>query len=284
MLHTRRRASNAAMTELRTNLARGNQLLDELLAEQRHQRLVVRRRSGMTAIIGTLIAVTAGAGSSWLLMPTLAPTPLAGDPGVIAVSLAGNSDAVTPVDVRARFNTSNGPATNFQIVVNSTPVDDTSISAVLIFCGAIRDGLQLDQANTDRPVPLTGLPDPDDTFDSQLGNRSDCSSVSVSSNSAQIIMTGRSNTPLTSVAGSKILYALPMVTTVIDEDISGLPMKPLASGSTIYVSLDNIRADLEITTAAPQIPESGNLAWAYPSEMGDDAPHPSVWHSRRRGA
>lgn len=235
---------------------------------------VAQSRRRAVVWVGGILTCVFTAASIGLLAVALPASPTAPDPGRIGVVMPEEPDA--PMQVYASFSGAVDSKARFKLVVSTMLSPESAASATSIgvfFCGAIREGLELTQANTSEvPVPVSVEQDVLEA-DSRLGSRSDCDFVTVSSDNWQVILYGESDHAFATTAGEKVLYVLPGVTTtVVDESVNGALMHPLARDSTLDVQMLEIPPDLTVNTAAPQIPADGNLAWTFQDVRGIDAP------------
>jgi hypothetical protein len=169
--------------------------------------------------------------------------------------------------VNTQFSAKVGSPASFQVVVSVFPdpasPSSTPTSIGFLFCGEIRLGLRLAEANTPNQPDLAPVRSPVE-WDSRFGDRKACDYVTITSQNWQIILDGSSDLRLATAQGKKVLYALPGVTTTaIDETINGSLVHPLPSGTYLDVAMTDVPADLTVNAAAPQIPAAGDLAWTF---------------------
>ena len=238
--------------------------VDAELAHKR--RLAIAWLGGLMACVFTIASIV-------LVMVSLPASPTSAAPGRIGVVMPEVPDGT--VQVYASFSGAIDSSAQFELIISVLPIADpvANTSFGIFFCGPIRDGLTLTQANTSdipTPVPVEqGSPE----ADSRLGIRSECDFVTVSSDNWQVILYGKSNHALAATAGKKVLYALPGVTTTFrDETVNGVLMHPLPQDSTVRVAMAQVPSDLSVSAAVPQIPAAGDLAWTYTDVLRVNAP------------
>lgn len=222
----------------------------------------VRRRR--LDLVMALILLLVGIIGGWLLYFSAVPrTPVAGWAGVIGVGVVGPEE---PVQVVAHFWVTSTDRTEFRLVVGPPtlrPVQDRAFE--LFFCGPVRLGLRVEDLNTG---PLIVRDDVKSAIvqDSRLGNRDECVTVSAvpSEFAGQSFIVGSYDASIVHKAGSKVLYALPGVTTLgVTEERGGITLQPLPDESTISVSLEGAPPDLSVSAASPLIPDAGSLSWEW---------------------
>lgn len=225
-------------------------------------------RSWIASGLAAAIFIASGLLSWQALTGSLSDTPTSVDPGRIGIAVLGETSQQSPLHVSARFSDDNAEAATFIITVSGNPTTSIEPSAptpriILYFCGAIRAGLALTEANLGE-LDVDPLPTGSITQDSALGERSNCSfTVAEFSNGHQTIVVGQSDHPLRLDGGANVLYTLPGVASIsIPEEVLTETVYPLPQGSLIDIALTNLPADLSITAAAPLIPASGQTAWS----------------------
>lgn len=225
-----------------------------------------------TGLALTFIFASASVG---LVVWSLPASPTASDPGRIGVVLPEGSRGGS-VQVNTQFSAKVDSSASFQIVVNVLP-DQGSTSATptsigLLFCGEIRLGLHLTEANTPKQPALEPVKSRVE-WDSRLGDRKACDYVTITSQTWQVILDGSSELRLATAQGRKVLYTLPGVTTTtMDETINGSLVHPLPRGTYLYVAMTDVPADLTVNAAAPQIPAAGDLAWSFADVRSTNPP------------
>ncbi|NYF18204.1 hypothetical protein HDC37_003060 [Microbacterium sp. AK009] len=232
-----------------------------------------KRRLGIAWLGGTLACVLTIT-SIVLVTVSLPASPTSAAPGRIGVVMPEAPDGT--VQVHASFSGAVDSGAQFELIASVFPAGDSVVdrtSVGIFFCGPIRNGLELTQANTsDIPTPVPVEPGALEA-DSRLGPRSECDFVTVSSYNWQVILYGNSDHALAMTAGEKVLYALPGVTTTFrDEIVNGALMHPLPQDSTVQVAMSQVPSDLTVSAAAPQIPAAGDLAWTYTDVVRVNAP------------
>ena len=248
--------------------------MDAMAGQQAKDADVAHARRRALVWVGVILACVFTAASIGLVAVALPASPTAPDPGRIGVVVPDDPDGA--VQVYAAFSADVDSKAHFKLILSVLPSTASvarSASFGVFFCGAIREGLQLTQANTtEAPSPVPVEQDILE-FDSRLGYRSECDFVEVSSDLWQVALFGTSDLALATVAGEKVLYAVPGVTTTsVEENVNGELMQPLALDSTLRVEMTDIPADLAVTASAPQLPAAGTLAWSFADIRGVNAP------------
>lgn len=269
--HGRRdRAVEAIESEMRDLRAS----LDVLAKDRASEAAVGQSRRRAVVWVGAVLACVFTAASIGLVAVSLPSSPTAPDQGRIGVVMPEDPDGT--VQVYASFSGSLDSKSRFELVVSVFPPAESSSSGTsvgIFFCGAIREGLKLRQANTnDIPSPVPVEQDVLEA-DSRLGERSECEFVSVTSDNFQVILFGESDHSSVTTAGKKALYVFPGVaTTVAEENVNGMLMRPLPRDSTLDVVMTDVPPDLTVSASAPQIPPDGNLAWPFADIRSINAP------------
>jgi hypothetical protein len=248
--------------------------LQTLMSEKHAERAKAESRRRKILISGFALAAISGCASAYLLMSSLPASPTSSDPGRIGIVLP--EDAADSFLVDTYFDVSREDAAEFKIVVSAFPsngVAQASTSVGFLFCGAVRNGLQLSEANTHESPIARAITRSTIETDSRLGYRSKCDYVMVTTSTWQVILSGSSDQALTTSAGSKVLYALPGVTTTgVEEEIDGTVLYPMPKETTVTVSMDSVPVDLTVNAAAPQIPAGGRLSWSSSGAEGFNLP------------
>ncbi|MCD5346130.1 hypothetical protein [Agromyces sp. S2-1-8] len=275
------RAIASDLRDLRTSLDRRDaaelhgvrESIDALTSDRASEAALAHKRHLAIAWVGGILACVFTITSIVLVMVSLPASPTSATSGRIGVVMPEAPDGA--VQVYASFSGAVDSGAQFELVVSVLPTADSAdhTSVGIFFCGPIRDGLELTQANTnDIPTPVPVEPGTTES-DSRLGYRSECDFVTVSSDNWQVILYGKSNHALATTAGKKVLYSLPGVTTTFrDESVNGALMHPLPQYSTVDVAMAQVPSDLTISTAAPQIPAAGDLAWTSTDVLRVNAP------------
>lgn len=224
--------------------------------------------------VGGILACLFTAASIGLVVVALPASPTAPDPGRIGVVMPQYPDGT--VQVHASFSGVLDSKAHFKLIVSVLPSSEAEASQTSVgvfFCGAIREGLVLEQVNTSE-TPTTAPVEPDVLeFDTRLGYRTECDFVRVSSDTWQVALYGTSDLALATTAGERVVYALPGVTTsTIEENVNGELMRPVLHDTTLQVEMTEVSSDLTVTASAPQIPAAGVLAWSFADIRGVNAP------------
>lgn len=248
--------------------------VDAVARDQEVDAGVATRRRWAFVWVGGILACVFTAASFGLAAVSLPASPTAPDPGRIGVVMPQDPDGT--VQVYASFSGVVDSKAHFKLIVSVFPSSEATSSQTSVgvfFCGAIREGLRLDQVNTSE-IPMAVPVEPDILeFDTRLGYRSECDFVSVASDTWQVALHGTSDLALATVAGEKVLYALPGVTTsTIEENVNGQLMRPVVHDTTLQVEMTEVPSDLTVTASAPQIPPAGTLAWSFTDIRGVNAP------------
>jgi hypothetical protein len=264
------------MQAIEANLAHVRLTVDRLLETEDVKAREVASRRRVVIRTGFSVALVFGLLSVGLLVWSLPVSPTASDPGRIGVVLPQGGRGGS-FQVYASFSGEVDSRASFRIVVtvfperDGTPTTPTSIG--FFFCGEMRRGLQLTEANAPDQPELAAVESNLIESDSRLGDRSECEFVTITSPTEQVILFGSSDLHLAAASGKRVLYALPGVTTtVVDETVNGTLVHPLPSGASLDVMIDEVPVDLSVSAAAPQIPEAGDLAWAFTDIRTTNAP------------
>jgi len=251
---------------IETNLAHVRLTVDRLLETENLRVGEIASRRRRVIWTGFLVSFIFGLVSVWLLVSSLPASPKASDPGRIAVVLPeGSRDGTVRID--ASFTGVVDSRAFFKVVVSLFPDTDaastTPTSFGFFFCGEIRRGLILTEANAADQPDLAAVESDSLESDSRLGARSECEFVTITSSTWQVILYGSSDLRLSTASGKRVLYVLPGVTTTaIDETVNGSVVHPLPSGTSLDVRMVDVPVDLLVSAASPQIPEAGSLAWS----------------------
>lgn len=271
-----RRSRKAATRAIEANLAHVRSAVDRLLETENLKAKDAASRRRIVIWTGFAVALVFGLVSVGLLVWSLPASPTASDPGRIGVVLPEGSRGGS-IQMYASFSGKVDSRASFEVVVSvfpetdATPTTPTSIG--FLFCGEIRRGLRLTEANTPEQPDLAAVRRDSLESDSRLGDRSECDFVTITSQSSQVILYGSSDLSLATASGKKVLYVLPGVTTtVIDETVNGTLVHPLPSGTSIDVAMADVPVDLTVSAAAPQIPAAGDLAWSFADIGTTNAP------------
>lgn len=261
------RAWKRAAHAIEADLGHLRATIDRLLERENSRAADAASRRRIVIWTGFALALVFGLVSVGLLVWSLPASPTASDPGRIGVVLpVGSRDG--SVQVYTAFSGKVDSPASFEVVVSVIPQTDgtptTPTSIGFLFCGDIRLGLRLTEANTPDQPDLAAVKSDTLESDSRLGDRSECDYVTITSQSWQVILYGSSDLRLAKADGKRVLYALPGVTTTaIDETVNGSVVRPLPSGTSLDVAMADVPVDLTVSTAAPQIPAAGNLAWSF---------------------
>ena len=267
----------ASVDAMRDSSDRTSASVNRLLQELQVERLDARRRRWLSVSAGIALALLAGA-SGWglLLASTPQTSPAVSPTGRIGIVSVGSlPESIVRVD--ADFSASSDEPGSFSIVVSvyPSPAQDLLTSTFkptigFLFCGDLREGLTLTEANHGRqpsPTPVTGST----IFDSVVGERAECDYLEITGITSQVALSGSTDTAFASTEGSRVLYAFPgVVAPFLPESINASTAIPLPSETEITVSLRDIPADLQVSQSMPQIPADGQLSWT--STLGSAIP------------
>lgn len=250
-----------------TEIERVNQTIGGL--ERRHEMAEFRRAEAdrhhrrRNVLVATLaFTLSAGAGVA-LFFPSMANLPTASDPGRIGVALLRQaSPRVLQASVRIDGSAPDSMA--FTLAVSDFSGDRSKgpFEVAIYACGRVAAGLVMQEMNGGKILEMKPIDGSRIEFDSRLGERSECTYTVASTPDFQVLLAARSMARLASTSGDGILYALPALTTLFQEEPLGQDVAtPLAEDSTLSVSLDNVRSDFNLSASAPQVPDSGQFAW-----------------------
>jgi hypothetical protein len=271
------RARKRSVHSIEADLRHVRSTVDRLLESENSRAADAASRRRMAIWIGFALALVFSLVSVGLLVWSLPASPTASAPGRIGLVLPEGARNGS-VQVHADFSGKVDSPASFQVVVSVIPQTDTApttpTSIGFLFCGDIRLGLRLTEANTpDQPAPV-GVESDSLESDSRLGDRRECDFVTITSQSWQVILQASSDLRLATADGKRVLYALPGVTTTaIDETINGSVVHPLPSGTSLDVAMADVPVDLTVSAAAPQIPAAGDLAWSFADLRTTNAPN-----------
>lgn len=99
--------------------------------------------------------------------------------------------------------------------------------------------------------------------DSVLGLHEDCRYIIAEGGlPRQVLIAGKSTSNARVAAAASIAFAFPGLTTILTEEpVGSATAWRLHRDSRISVAIGNSPADLKISTAQPQVPQSGTLRW-----------------------
>jgi hypothetical protein len=264
-----------ATQAIEANLAHVRLIVDRLLETEDLKAREVASRRRVVIRTGFAATLVLGLVSVGLLVWSLPVSPTASDPGRIGVVLPDGGSGGS-IQMFASFSGEVDSRASFRVVVSVFPGTDytstTPTSIGFFFCGEIRRGLRLTEANAPDQPDLAAVESDSLESDSRLGDRSECDFVTITSQSRQVILFGSSDLRLAAASGKRVLYALPGVTTAaIEETVNGTLVHPLPTGTSLHVVMENVPVDLSVSAAAPQIPAAGDLAWSF-ADIGTTNP------------
>ena len=154
------RSRKAAAHAIEANLAHVRLTVDRLLETEDLKAKDAASRRRIVIWTGFAVALVFGLLSVGLLVWSLPASPTASDPGRIGVVLPEGSRGGT-IQINASFSGKVDSRASFKVVVSvfpeteATPTTPTSIG--FLFCGEIRRGLRLTEANTPDQPDLTAV-------------------------------------------------------------------------------------------------------------------------------
>jgi hypothetical protein len=229
-------------------------------SRQRHKS--TRIEMVIAAVLFVLPLLTGGI----LFFDATRSLPQLGDPGRIAVSVVDEGDAEAPLDVDVTYSSPSTKGTGISIAVSDWSGEARKDLSVLIyFCGAIRENLQLREANTPGALVVRDADISQIEMDSLLGYRADCQYVVARGGSGmlrQVIVEGSSSYQSRADAAARVSLAYPGVSSILyPEKLHSITARPLADASKVRVGLTGSLGGLVPSLTQPQLPESGLLNW-----------------------
>ncbi len=114
----------------------------------------------------------------------------------------------------------------------------TPLQVVIYACGRVRENLVLEEVNGGKMLEMRPIDGSPIEFDSRLGDRSECTYAVSTTAHRQVLLTGLSSARLVTLSGDAIMYTLPGLTTLFQNEALGADVAtPLATDSTLSLDL-----------------------------------------------
>ncbi len=214
-------------------------------------------------------AITIGAGIwGWRLSSSDFPSaPTHANPGSIIIAAQPGAPS-TPANIELDYDAgASTTQTGLTLVVNGAPGAALTQSVpdyVVFLCGQLAKNPRYVD---DRLAPVTwsrvSLPAGESVVSGGV-DLSTCvmAQVPATQFQAQSLLSGTSGGPISTISGSKILYALPSVTVLpLRITFGALNVGPLPVGTTMHTQLLDVPADLGGVTAVPQMAGDTGIDW-----------------------